>query len=138
MLEEFEIESNRMSEQGVPITADSLSELYLRLNKEYYGPAMISDPLIGEEWSRVPHMYMNFYCYQYATSFAASVAVAKRILTEGEPALKDYIRFLSAGCTDDPVSILKIAGVDLSTEKPVEDAMKYFDELLTQLEELAE
>ena len=138
MLEEFEIESNRMSEQGVPITADSLSELYLRLNKEYYGPAMISDPLIGEEWSRVPHMYMNFYCYQYATSFAASVAVAKRILTEGEHALKDYIRFLSAGCTDDPVSILKIAGVDLSTEKPVEDAMKYFDELLTQLEELAE
>lgn len=138
MIEEFEIESNRMSEQGLPITADSLSELYLRLNKAYYGPDMVSDPLIGEEWCRIPHLYMNFYCYQYATSFAASVAVAKRILTEGEPALKDYIRFLSAGCTDDPVSVLKIAGVDLSTEKPVEEAMKYFDELLTQLEEIAE
>lgn len=138
MIEEFEIESNRMSEQGFPITADSLSELYLRLNKAYYGPDMVSDPLIGEEWCRIPHLYMNFYCYQYATSFAASVAVAKRILTEGEPALHDYIRFLSAGCTDDPVSVLKIAGVDLSTEKPVEEAMKYFDELLTQLEEIAE
>ena len=87
----------------------------------------------------MPHMYMNFYCYQYATSFAASVAVAKRILTEGEPALKDYIRFLSAGCTDDPVSILEDCRRGSSRpRRPVEDAMKYFDELLTQLEELAE
>lgn len=77
------------------------------------------------------HIYMNFYCYQYATSFAVLVAVVRRIPTEGGLALKDYTRFLFAGCTDDPINVLEIADVDLSTEKLVEDTMKYFDGLLT-------
>lgn len=138
MFEEFERKTNEMSEAGMPLTADVLSKTYLDLNKQYFGPDMVSDPLIAEEWSRIPHFYYNFYVYQYATSFAAAVAIAQRILKEGAPAVEAYKNFLKSGCTEDPVSLLKIAGVDLSTEKPVEDALKLFDEALDEMEKLAE
>ncbi len=136
MFEEFERKTNKMAENGTPLTADNLAETYLTLNKEYFGEEMVSDPLIAYEWCRIPHFYYNFYVYQYATSFAASVAIAHRILEEGAPAVENYIRFLSSGCTDDPVSLLKTAGVDLSTGKPVDDALKVFDDAITRLEEL--
>ncbi len=138
MFEEFERRSNEMAEQGEPLTADALSELYLSLNREYFGEAMVSDPLIAYEWSRIPHFYYNFYVYQYATSFAAAVAISRRILSEGDAMVRQYKAFLSSGCTDDPVSLLKIAGVDLSTEAPVEAALQVFAQAIEEMEKLAD
>ena len=136
MFEEFERRTNAMAESGVPLTASALCELYLELNKQYFGPDMVSDPLIAYEWCRIPHFYYNFYVYQYATSFSAAVAIAHRILEQGEAAVKPYLEFLKSGCTQDPVSLLKIAGVDLSTSAPVDEALEVFADAVRQMEEL--
>ncbi|MCR4896460.1 MAG: oligoendopeptidase F, partial [Lachnospiraceae bacterium] len=122
MFEEFERKTAEMAEAGEPLTADSIEEVYYGLNKLYFGDGMTVDELIKNEWARIPHFYYNFYVYQYATSFAAAVTIASRILKEGEPVVKKYKEFLSSGCTSDPVSLLKIAGVDLTTAQPIEDA----------------
>lgn len=136
MFAEFEKKTNEMAEEGVPLTADVLSQLYLSLNKEYFGEAMVSDDLIQYEWCRIPHFYYNFYVYQYATSFAASVAIAHRILEEGAPMVERYISFLKSGCTKDPVSLLKIAGVDLSEKTPIDEALKVFEEAIERMEKM--
>ena len=136
MFEEFERRTNAMAEAGSPLTADALCGLYLELNKQYFGEDMVSDPLIAYEWCRIPHFYYNFYVYQYATSFSAAVAIAHRILEQGEAAVKPYLEFLKSGCTQDPVSLLKIAGVDLSTSKPVDEALEVFGDAVRQMEEL--
>ena len=136
MFEEFERKTNAMAEAGTPLTADTLSQTYLELNRQYFGPEMVSDELIGAEWMRIPHFYYNFYVYQYATSFAAAVAIAHRILAEGQTAVEPYLAFLKSGCTQDPVSLLKIAGVDLSTGTPVDEALAVFDEAITEMEAL--
>ena len=138
MFEEFERRTNAMAEEGTPLTAGTLCEVYLELNRQYFGEDMVSDPLIAYEWCRIPHFYYNFYVYQYATSFSAAVAIAHRILEEGEKAVKPYLEFLSSGCTRDPVSLLKIAGVDLSTEKPVDEALEVFGRVVTEMEALQE
>ena len=136
MFEEFEINTCEMAEAGTPLTAEALYDVYLNLNKQYFGEDMISDPLIGWEWSRIPHFYYNFYVYQYATSFAAAVAIADRILKEGESAVAQYKKFLSSGCTQDPVSLLKIAGVDLTTREPIDSALAVFGEAITEMENI--
>ncbi len=136
MFEEFERKTSAMAESGTPLTAELLCETYLNLNKAYFGENMVSDPLIAYEWCRIPHFYYNFYVYQYATSFAASVAIAHRILEKGEEALKPYLTFLKSGCTDDPVSLLKIAGVDLSTAKPIDEALEVFGRAISEMEAL--
>ena len=136
MFAEFELEMGRMSEAGEALTADALSAKYLALNKLYFGPDMISDGGIALEWARIPHFFYNYYVFQYATGFSAAAAIANRILTEGESAVKDYKRFLSGGCSEDPISLLKIAGVDMSTPQPVSDALKLFGELVDELEAL--
>lgn len=136
MFEEFERRTNAMAEGGSPLTADALCGLYLELNKQYFGEDMASDPLIAYEWCRIPHFYYNFYVYQYATSFSAAVAIAHRILEQGEAAVKPYLEFLKSGCTQDPVSLLKIAGVDLSTSEPVDEALEVFGDAVRQMEEL--
>ena len=134
MFEEFERKTNAMAEQGIPLTADALSGTYLELNKQYFGEDMVSDPLIAYEWARIPHFYYNFYVYQYATSFAASVAIAHRILEEGQPMVDRYLLFLRSGCTEDPVSLLKKAGVDLTTGKPVDEALAVFEKAIIEME----
>ena len=136
MFEEFERKTNKMSEEGEPLTADSLSKVYYELNKQYFGETMISDPQIAYEWCRIPHFYYNFYVYQYATSFCAAVAIADMILKEGEPAVAQFKKFLKSGCTQDPVSLLKIAGVDLTTAAPIEEALEVFEEAIAEMEEL--
>jgi oligoendopeptidase F len=138
MFEEFERKTNEMAEEGKPLTADVLSSLYLELNRQYFGRDMVSDPLIAYEWCRIPHFYYNFYVYQYATSFCASVAIAHRILEQGEAAVKPYLEFLKSGCTKDPVSLLKIAGVDLSSSRPVDEALEVFGAVIARMEELKE
>ena len=97
---------------------------------------MVVDQAIEMEWSRIPHFYRHFYVYQYATGFSAAIALSKRILEGGEEAVKDYLRFLSGGCSTDPISLLKIAGVDMSTPQPVNDALALFGELIEELEGL--
>ena len=136
MFAEFELEMGRMAERGEALTADALSEKYLALNKLYFGPEMVSDDAIALEWARIPHFFYNYYVFQYATGFSAAVAIANRILREGESAVADYKRFLSGGGSTDPISLLKIAGVDMSTGAPVHDALRLFGELLDEMEAL--
>ena len=138
MFAEFEREINRMSETGEGLTADALNRVYYDLNKLYYGPDMEVDPEIALEWARIPHFFMNFYVFQYATGFSAAVALAEKILREGEPAVAAYKKFLSSGSSADPISLLKIAGVDMTTAKPVEDALQLFHSLLDEMEALSD
>lgn len=136
MFAEFEKESNRMAEQGESLTAESLNELYLKLNQKYYGTDIISDEEIAFEWAKIPHFYYNFYVYQYATGFSAAVALARGILKEGEPAVERYKKFLCGGCSESPLELLKIAGVNLESPKPVQDALDVFGEILDEIEAL--
>jgi len=136
MFAEFELMMGKMAEEGQALTADVLSEKYLELNKLYFGPDMISDPGIALEWARIPHFFYDYYVFQYATGFSAAVAIAERILSLGESAVADYKRFLSGGSSADPISLLKIAGVDMSVPEPVNAALRLFDELISELEAL--
>ena len=136
MFAEFELFMNELAEKGETLTADALCEKYYDLNKQYFGEAITVDPEIAYEWERIPHFFYNFYVFQYATGFSAACAIANRILTEGEPAVADYKKFLSAGGSMDPISILKLAGVDMTTAAPINEALKLFGDLLDEMEEL--
>lgn len=136
MLAEFEMQTNAMSESGESLTAEVLHKIYHDLNCKYYGPDMVSDPEIAVEWARIPHFYYNFYVYQYATGFSSAVAIARNILANGAPAVEKYKEFLSGGCSQAPVELLKIAGVDLETPKPIQDALNVFGEILDEMEKL--
>ncbi|MBR5943520.1 MAG: oligoendopeptidase F, partial [Lachnospiraceae bacterium] len=114
----------------------ALCKVYHDLNKKYFGEDMISDDGIAMEWARIPHFYYNFYVFQYATGYSSAVSIARRILKEGQSAVDDYMKFLHSGCTSDPVSLLKLAGVDLSTSAPIESALKVFEEVLDEMESL--
>ncbi len=134
MFAEFELEMGRMCENGEALTADALCEKYLALNKLYFGDEMISDDEIALEWARIPHFFYNYYVFQYATGFCAAVAISNKILSEGKPAVDDYKKFLSAGSSADPISLLKIAGVDMSSTEPINSALKLFGELIEEME----
>ena len=136
MFAEFELFMNKLGETGASLTADALSEKYLELNKEYFGDDIVADPEIAYEWARIPHFFYNYYVFQYATGFAAAVAIANRILAEGESAVADYKKFLSGGSSTDPISLLKIAGVDMSSPEPVNSALALFGELVDEMEKL--
>ncbi|MBQ6551126.1 MAG: oligoendopeptidase F [Lachnospiraceae bacterium] len=136
MFAEFELAMGEMAESGKALTADALCAKYHELNKLYFGPDMVSDDGIALEWARIPHFFMNYYVFQYATGFCAAVAIARRILSEGEPAVRDYKKFLSSGSSQDPISLLKIAGVDMSSPEPVREALKYFGDLVEEMEAL--
>lgn len=138
MFAEFEYEAHNMVELGEPLTRDNLCELYSRLGKKYYGDAIEHDYNISTEWCRIPHFYSSFYVYKYSTGIIAAINIVNRILTEGENAVKDYFSFLSGGGSTDPVSLLKLAGVDLSDKAPFEFAMREFENTLTEFEKLME
>jgi len=137
MFAEFEHLIHQKAQNSEALTADSLTKDYYELNKKYYGVEdMVIDEEIGLEWSRIPHFYYNYYVYQYATGFSAAAALSNGILTEGAPAVERYINFLKAGSSDYPIEVLKKAGVDMTSNKPILDACKVFDEKLTELEQL--
>ena len=138
MFAEFELETHRLAEAGETLTAARLCDIYYGLNKLYYGDAVVHDEEIAVEWARIPHFYRRFYVYQYATGFSAAMALSKRILEGGPEAATDYLRFLSGGCSADPLTLLKGAGVDLSTPKPVEDALTLFGQLTEEMEGLVD
>ena len=136
MFAEFELMMSRRAEAGQALTADALCEMYYDLNKKYYGEDVVVDREIAMEWARIPHFFYNFYVFQYATGFSAAVAIANRILREGQPAVDDYLKFLSSGSTMDPISLLKIAGVDIASPAPINDALKIFEDLISEMEAL--
>ena len=121
---------------GRTLQAEKLENYWLDSNKRYYGEALTVDKELASEWSRIPHFYTPFYVYKYATGIISAISIVKRILTEGESAVKDYFAFLSSGGCQDPVSILKKAGVDLTTKAPFETAMKEFETTLEEFEKL--
>ncbi len=133
---EYEMLTNKMAEDGESLTAETLNQAYLDLNKKYYGPDMVSDDEIALEWARIPHFYYNFYVYQYATGFSSAVAIAHNILKNGAPAVEQYKKFLSGGCSMAPVELLKIAGVNLEEPTAIQDALNVFGDILTEMEAL--
>ena len=136
MFAEFELNIGRMAQEGTSLTPDVLNAEYRRLNRLYFGEDIVLDDEIDMEWMRIPHFYYNYYVFQYATGYAAAIALSRRILKEGESAVKDYIGFLSGGCSKSPIDLLKGAGVDMSTTAPVEEALALFGELIEEMEAL--
>ena len=136
MFAEFEFRAHDMVEKGEPLTKENLCAMYAELGKKYYGDAIEHDYNISCEWCRIPHFYNAFYVYKYSTGIITAMNIAHRILTEGEKAVKDYFKFLSGGSSTDPVSLLKYAGIDLTTSAPFEFAMAEFDETLREFEKL--
>ena len=136
MFAEFEKFMGAAVDAGQTLTADMLCAEYARLCKLYYGEDMVVDDQIAMEWARIPHFYYNYYVFQYATGYSAAIALSRRILREGESAVKDYLGFLSGGCSKSPIDLLKGAGVDMTSPAPVNDALKLFGELLDEMESL--
>lgn len=134
MFAEFELITHEMAEKGEPLTFDALCDIYLKLNKDYYGEDIEHDPEIAWEWARIPHFYNEFYVYQYATGYSAAIALSQRILKEN--GAEDYINFLKGGSSKYSIDLLKGAGVDMSSPKPVENAMKVFESILEEMEKL--
>ena len=138
MFAEFELNIGKMVARGQTLTADALCAEYKRLNELYYGPDMVVDDYIAMEWARIPHFYYNYYVFQYATGYSAAIALSRKILSEGEGAVKDYLGFLSGGCSKSPIDLLKGAGVDMTSPEPVDQALQLFGELLDEMEALME
>jgi len=138
MFAEFELNIGKMVQAGQTLTAENLCAEYRRLNELYFGPDMVVDDEIAMEWARIPHFYYNYYVFQYATGYSAAIALSRRILNEGAPAVKDYIEFLSGGCSKSPIDLLKGAGVDMTGPEPVNAALELFGTLLDEMEALME
>lgn len=136
MFAEFEKMIHEKVESGEALTPELLNQMYHELNMKYYGPEMVVDDLIDLEWARIPHFYMNFYVYKYATGFSAAISLSQQILEEGQPAVDRYLTFLKSGSSDYPVNLLKKAGVDMNTPEPVQKALDVFKEILDQMEAL--
>lgn len=136
MFAEFEKIMNEHLESGGALTADYLCEEYKKINELYYGPSVVVDDEISIEWARIPHFYYNYYVFQYATGYSAAVALSQQILEEGQPAVDRYMGFLKSGCSDYPLNVLKKAGVDMTTEEPVNNAMSLFAKLVDEMDKL--
>jgi oligoendopeptidase F len=136
MFAEFELKLHEMAEKDQPITPASLKEVYLELNKKYFGPKVVVDEEIAIEWARIPHFYYNFYVYQYATGISAALALSERVLKGGDAEREAYLNFLKSGCSKYPIQTLKDAGVDMTKEAPVKAAIGRFRELTKMLREL--
>ena len=136
MFAEFELKINELVADGNSLTADMLNSIYRDLNKLYFGDGIVLDEQISLEWARIPHFYYDYYVYQYATGIAAAIALSTRILKDGESAVKDYISFLSGGSSKDPISLLRGAGVDMATAKPINDALAEFGKMIKEMDSL--
>ncbi|MBV9709233.1 MAG: oligoendopeptidase F [Chloroflexi bacterium] len=136
MFADFEQQIHHQAEQGEPLTANTLTAMYMALNQKYYGAETIIDDLVGIEWARIPHFYYNFYVYQYVTGISAASALVQQILHEGQPAVERYLKFLSSGSSDFSIELLKKAGVDMTSPEPIRQAFQLFASHLSQMEQL--
>lgn len=137
MFAEFEKITHEKVSMGEALTAEDLNKIYRDLNIKYYGDDIVVDSHIDIEWARIPHFYNSFYVFQYATGYSAAIAFSKKILEEGESAAHQYINFLKSGSSDYSINVLRNAGVDMSSPAPIESALKVFESLLTEMEEIA-
>jgi oligoendopeptidase F len=136
---EFELRMHEMAQNGEPITGESLAKLYLDITKRYYGHdqgVCIVDDNVANEWSYIPHFYRDFYVYQYATSFTASAALAEKVMSGDPEAKRRYLAFLSAGGSKYPIELLKDAGVDMTTDEPLDLTMKAMTRVMDEMERL--
>ena len=136
MFAEFEKLTHEMAEAGEPLTVESFKATYRNLLEDYFGPDFVIDDQLTLECFRIPHFYRAFYVYKYATGLSAAVALSRRVLAGGEQELKDYQSFLAGGCSQDPLDLLRNAGVDMATPQPVETALSHFSDLVSQLDTL--
>lgn len=133
MFAEFELKVSELAAQGVGITADALCEIYRKLNEDYFGSDIVVDDNIALEWARIPHFYYCFYVYQYATGFAAAIALSQRILNGGIRERDDYLNFLKGGSSKPPIDLLRGAGVDMMSTLPIENALAQFDTMIDEM-----
>jgi oligoendopeptidase F len=136
---EFELRAHEMAEKGEPLTGDALSKLYAEITKKYYGHdkgVCIVDDYIQYEWSFIPHFYRNFYVYQYATSFTASAALSEKVLAGDQAATKRYLTFLSSGGSKYPIDLLKDAGVDMTSDEPLNLTLQKMNRVMDEMEKL--
>lgn len=136
MFADFEYQIHKMDADGISLTHENMSELYYKLNKEYFGKGIVIDDVIKYEWARIPHLYYHFYVYQYATAYTAAIKIATNILAKKEGVLEGYLEFLKLGCTASPIDSLAIAGVDMTKDDALNDAFIYFEDLINKLEKL--
>jgi oligoendopeptidase F len=136
MFAEFEKQTHASAESGEPLTIDRLAELYRELLKQYFGPEFALDDELNLECLRIPHFYHAFYVYKYATGMSAALALADRVLSGGQQALIAYLQFLSGGCSQDPLDLLRAAGVDMEQPTPIDAALRRFGELVEELDRL--
>ncbi|MFD2208503.1 oligoendopeptidase F [Virgibacillus halophilus] len=136
MFAEFEHDIHVRQQRGEALTAEELTAIYYDLNKKYYGDQVVSDEEIGLEWARIPHFYMNYYVYQYATGYSAATTLANKILSGEEGAVERYLNYLKSGSSDYPIEVLKKAGVDMTSKQPIREAMKVFEEKLAEMENM--
>ncbi|WP_271811860.1 oligoendopeptidase F [Clostridium beijerinckii] len=134
MFAEFELYTHETLEKGIPLTAEDYNKAWHDLNVKYFGNEIVIDKEVDVEWSRIPHFYSDFYVYQYATGYAAASAFSKAILDGKENAVEKYKGFLKSGGSDYPINILRNAGVDMTTDAPIEATIKRFNELLDMID----
>lgn len=138
MFAEFEKEAHAMAERKEALDPASLNELYRCLVQDYFGPEMVIDEEVVVEWARIPHFYRPFYVYKYATGYSTAVALSEMILSDDKQAVKRYLEFLAMGGSEYPLDALKHAGVDLTVPKPIEIALKKFEQVLDEAEKIAD
>jgi len=136
MFAEYEKVTHEMAESGEPLTVQTLKDAYCRLLEAYFGPEFALDEELSLECLRIPHFYRAFYVYKYATGMSAAIALSQRVLTGGKKELADYLGFLSGGCSQDPLDLLRDAGVDMERPEPVDTALAHFGKLVEELDEL--
>jgi oligoendopeptidase F len=136
---EFELRMHEMAEKGQPITGDALAKLYLDITRKYYGhdqKICIVDDYIANEWSYIPHFYRDFYVFQYATSFTAAEALSAKVLSGDKAATERYLKFLSSGGSKYPIDLLKEAGVDMTTDEPLDLTVRKMNQVMDEMEKL--
>ncbi|MCC9600401.1 oligoendopeptidase F [Stieleria sp. JC731] len=136
MFAEFEKRTHEMAEAGEPLTVASMRQVYRELLDAYFGPEFVVDKELELECFRIPHFYRAFYVYKYATGLSAAVALSRRVLEGGQAELDDYLKFLSGGCSKDPLDLLRDAGVDMESPEPVKTTLDRFKQLTKELDEL--
>lgn len=136
MFAEFEYLTHKMAEEGQTLTADALNDVYYKLNEQYFGNDIVIDKEISVEWARIPHFFYDFYVYQYATGYSAAIALSRKVLKEGDKAVKKYLKFLGGGCSLTPIELLEVAGVNMASPEPINDALALFGSLVDELEQL--
>jgi oligoendopeptidase F len=136
MFAEFEKTTHEMAQAGQPLTVQDFKDVYFQLLKDYFGPDFSLDDELALECFRIPHFYRAFYVYKYATGLSAAIALSQRVLNGGADELADYLSFLQGGCSEDPLDLLRNAGVDMEQPQAVDTALAHFGHLVDQLDDL--